>query len=105
MAQYFSTEGDHHLTPTQIKNLNNLIWELFVRWNLHFTNAGNPVNKIIEDDHHRFVYLDPTWIPVQPIQPVAPQNPLVPAPLAPQPQTPNPPQLQQPTPAPQRGSP
>src|SRR5258708_6914411 len=82
MAQYFSTEGDHHLTPTQIKNLNNLIWELFVRWNLHFTNAGNPVNKIIEDDHHRFVYLDPTCIPVQPIQPLSPQNPLLPAPLA-----------------------
>ncbi len=100
MTKYFSNSGSNHLTPTQVKSLGNLIWELFIRWSSHFTNAGNPVNKIIEDNNHKFVYFDPDWKPIQ-------LNPQIPLPLQPPVLPPaNPaPTPQQPNPSPQSPSP
>lgn len=63
MGTYFSKTGLDHLAATQVKSLNALIWELFIRREAHLNDLGNPVVKIIEDNDAVFYSFDPNWKP------------------------------------------
>ncbi len=78
MREHFSARGGDHLSAAQIQELDELIWELYVRKTLLVNDNGNPQIKVIEDNDYFFITGDQDWKPLTPVQPATPQPPAQP---------------------------